>query len=130
MRLLAALAASAIALTAAPALAQSAGHDHHAHKVDAKAALAAAVASPLREKDRARDQYRRPAETLSFFKVEPTMKVGEYAPGGGWYSRLLGLYLGPQGRFVGLFFDPTSGAFGERCTVPSSAEALNHPTFA
>lgn len=114
MRLFAALAASSMLLVAAPALAQTAGHDHHAMKIDAKAALAAAVASPLRDKDRVRDQYRRPAETLSFFKVEPTMKVGEYAPGGGWYSRLLGLYLGEYGKFVGLFFDPTSGAFNEK----------------
>lgn len=77
-------------------------------------ALAAAVADPLREKDRARDQYRKPAETLSFFQVSPTMKVGEYAPGGGWYSRLLGLYLGPKGKLVGLYFDPTASAFGDK----------------
>ena len=37
------------------------------------------------------------------------MKVGEYAPGGGWYSRLLGLYLGPKGKLVGLFADATKG---------------------
>ncbi|MFM5924542.1 MAG: class I SAM-dependent methyltransferase [Novosphingobium sp.] len=76
-------------------------------------ALAAAVANPLRDKDRARDVYRRPAETLAFFRISPEMKVGEYAPGGEWYSRLLGLYLGPKGKLVGLYFDPTSGAFNE-----------------
>ena len=75
--------------------------------------LAAAVANPLRDKDRTRDIYRKPAETLAFFQVSPEMKVGEYAPGGEWYSRLLGLYLGPKGKLVGLYFDPTSGAFGE-----------------
>jgi predicted methyltransferase len=75
--------------------------------------LAAAVANPLRDKDRPRDQYRRPAETLAFFQVAPDMKVGEYAPGGEWYSRVLGLYLGPKGKLVGLYFDPTSGAFSE-----------------
>ena len=42
MRLFAALAASSMLLVAAPALAQTAGHDHHAMKIDAKAALAAA----------------------------------------------------------------------------------------
>ena len=73
--------------------------------------LELALASPLREEDRARDQYRHPQETLSFFRVGPQMKVGEYAPGGEWYSRLLGLYLGQQGRLVGLYFDPGSGAF-------------------
>lgn len=76
--------------------------------------LAAAAANPLRDKDRARDVYRRPADTLAFFQVAPDMKVGEYAPGGEWYSRLLGLYLGPKGKLVGLYFDPTSGAFSDK----------------
>jgi predicted methyltransferase len=75
--------------------------------------LAAAVANPKRDADRPRDQYRRPGETLAFFQVKPDMKVGEYAPGGEWYSRMLGLYLGPKGKLVGLYFDPTSGAFNE-----------------
>ncbi|MBN8499605.1 MAG: class I SAM-dependent methyltransferase [Sphingomonadales bacterium] len=77
------------------------------------AELAAAVANPLRDKDRARDVYRRPGDTLTFFQVTPEMKVGEYAPGGEWYSRLLGLYLGPKGKLVGLYFDPTSGPFND-----------------
>lgn len=77
------------------------------------AKLAAAVAHSSRAEDRARDKYRRPDQTLAFFQVTPEMKVGEYAPGGGWYSRLLGLYLGPRGKLVGLYFDPTSGAFDE-----------------
>ncbi len=75
--------------------------------------LAAAVAHPSRAEDRARDKYRRPDQTLAFMQVTPDMKVGEYAPGGGWYSRLLGLYLGPKGKLVGIYFDPTSGAFTE-----------------
>jgi len=66
-------------------------------------ALAAAVADPRRDADRVRDPWRKPTETLGFFRIAPDMKVGEYAPGGGWYSRLLGLYLGPQGKFTGLF---------------------------
>jgi predicted methyltransferase len=74
-------------------------------------ALAAAIADPLRKEDRTRDVWRKPAETLSFFQVGPEMKVGEYAPGGEWYSRLLGLYLGPKGKLVGLYFNPTHSAF-------------------
>lgn len=92
-----------------------------------KAELAAAVASPLRDKDKARDQYRRPAETLEFFQVAPDMKVGEYAPGGEWYSRLLGLYLGPKGKLVGLYFDPTSGAFNERSQQGIRDGAAKYP---
>ncbi len=90
-------------------------------------ALAAAVADPLREKDRARDVYRKPAETLSFFQVSPTMKVGEYAPGGGWYSRLLGLYLGPKGKLVGLYFDPTASAFGDKMKAGIREGATKYP---
>lgn len=76
-----------------------------------QAPLEKAAASPLRKDDRARDAARHPVETMEFFHVEPGMKVGEYAPGGEWYSRFLGLYLGQQGHLVGLYFDPTSGAF-------------------
>ncbi|GAA4760340.1 class I SAM-dependent methyltransferase [Novosphingobium ginsenosidimutans] len=92
-----------------------------------KAEIAAAVASPLRDKDKARDQYRRPAETLEFFQVAPDMKVGEYAPGGEWYSRLLGLYLGPKGKLVGLYFDPTSGAFSEAAQKGIRDGAAKYP---
>lgn len=116
MRTLAAVAVlSLAALAAGPVLAKPArpaAHKVTASKIDP--ALAAAVADPRRDADRARDTFRKPAETLTFFQVGPAMKVGEYAPGGGWYSRLMGLYLGPKGKFVGLFFDPTSGAFNEK----------------
>ena len=89
--------------------------------------LAAAAANPLRDKDRARDVYRRPADTLAFFQVAPDMKVGEYAPGGEWYSRLLGLYLGPKGKLVGLYFDPTSGAFSDKAQQGIRDGAAKYP---
>ncbi len=115
---------SALALTVpAAVLAQSTPVQTKAMKAE----LAAAVASPLRDKDRARDQYRRPAETLEFFQVAPDMKVGEYAPGGEWYSRLLGLYLGPKGKLVGLYFDPTSGAFSEKTQEGIRAGVVKYP---
>ena len=67
-------------------------------------ALSGAINHPSRNEDRARDAFRRPAETLAFWRIAPDMKVGEYAPGGQWFSRLLGHYLGGQGQLVGLFF--------------------------
>lgn len=95
---------------ATPAFAQ---HEHPSPAATAAApvdpALAAVIADPSREQERARDKWRHPAETLTFFGVSPTMKVGEYAPGGGWYSRILGMYLGPKGKLVGLYRSPTSG---------------------
>jgi predicted methyltransferase len=116
--LAAVLAAPAVSQQAKPTAAQT-----RAMKAD----LAAAVASPLRDKDRPRDAWRRPAQTLEFFQVAPDMKVGEYAPGGEWYSRLLGLYLGPKGKLVGLYFDPTSGAFNEKSQEGIRAGAVKYP---
>lgn len=92
-----------------------------------EALLELAAANPLRKEDRARDKYRHPVETLTFFGVGPQMKVGEYAPGGEWYSRLLGLYLGQQGRLVGLYFDPTSGAFKPETQDGIRKGAANYP---
>jgi len=42
-------------------------------------------------KNRARDQYRHPKETLAFFGVDPaTQTLIEIWPGGGWYAEVLG----------------------------------------
>lgn len=98
------LALAAGSSLAQPVIAQPSAPS--AAKVDP--ALAAAVADPLRKDDSARDVYRKPDQTLAFFQVGPAMKVGEYAPGGGWYSRLLGIYLAPKGKLVGLFADASS----------------------
>lgn len=129
MRLIAALAAvPLLALSAtAPAAPAKPKAAATTERVTVNPALAAAAADPRRAADRARDQWRKPAETLAFFGVEPDMKVGEYAPGGEWYSRMLGLYLGPKGKLVGLYFDPTSGAFNEKTQAGIRAGAAKYP---
>jgi len=66
--------------------------------LSSQAALAAAVASPLRTPANvARDQYRHPLETLSFFGVRPNHTVVEIWPGGGWYTEILAPYLAAGG---------------------------------
>ncbi len=118
------------ALLLAPMPAAANAEPMKAAPMSAKAidpALAAAVADPRRNEDRARDQWRKPAETLAFFGVAPDMKVGEYSPGGGWYSRLLGLYLGPKGKLVGLYVDPTSGAYPAERQAGIRAAAAKYP---
>lgn len=109
--------AAALAALALPASAQDAAST--AAAVQADPALIQAAANANRDGDRARDVHRHPVETLTFFQVAPDMKVGEYAPGGGWYSRLLGNYLGEKGKLVGLFFDVTKGPFN-----PESQERI------
>lgn len=91
------------------------------------AALAAALANSNRDADRPRDVHRHPAETLAFFQIAPDMKVGEYAPGGGWYSRVLGNYLTPQGRLVGLYFTPEAGVFDEKAREGIRKGAADFP---
>ncbi|HLZ79858.1 MAG TPA: methyltransferase [Sphingomonas sp.] len=63
--------------------------------------IAKAVADPARKaENRARDTYRHPAQTLSFFGLKPDMTVVEIMPGGGWYSEILAPYLAAQGHYV------------------------------
>lgn len=63
------------------------------------ARLKAVLAGDHREaKNRARDVYRHPLETLSFFGLKPEMTVVEIYPGGGWYTEILAPYLKGRGR--------------------------------
>ena len=133
--ILALATASGLALAAPAAADHHGGKDQHAmmHKgmtPDEMAAmflkhhgeqLSAAINHPTRKEDRARDAFRHPAETLAFFHVGPHMKVGEYAPGGGWYSRLLGHYLGGEGQLVGIFANPLTAS---AVLAPGFAEAF------
>ena len=65
------------------------------------------------EADMARDGARHPAQTLSFFQVEPGMTVAEALPGGGWYTRILAPYLGAQGAIYGVnYMDEVWPLFG------------------
>ncbi len=66
---------------------------------DAASALKSAVDSPTRSsEERARDQYRHPIETLTFFGIKPDMTVVEIWPGGGWYTDILAPYLHDHGK--------------------------------
>jgi predicted methyltransferase len=63
------------------------------------AALTAAINSPSRPADEvARDKYRHPLETLTFFGLKPDMTVVEIWPGGGWYTDILAPYLHDNGK--------------------------------
>lgn len=61
--------------------------------------LKAAVAADHRTVGNvARDAWRHPYETLSFFGIKPTDTVVELSPGGGWYTEILAPYLREQGQ--------------------------------
>jgi len=61
--------------------------------------IMSAVADPRRpEEDRARDASRHPAETLAFARVRRGAEVGEFFAGGGYFTRLLSVAVGDEGR--------------------------------
>ncbi|MDZ7589070.1 MAG: methyltransferase [Parasphingorhabdus sp.] len=110
-----------------PAVAQDAAKTQSAAKPMAHGNLREILADPRRKDDMARDGWRHPAQTLMFFDVQPGMTVGEYAPGGGWYSRILGPYLADKGKYVGLFFNPGPLPFGEEQKARIVAGAEKFP---
>lgn len=92
MKTLLAMFALGLSTLSMPGLAQMADHNH---------ALMMAIEGAQRsETNKARDVYRHPYETLSFFGVQPTHTVVEMFPGGGWYSEILTPYLQDSGRLI------------------------------
>lgn len=72
-------------------------------KTPAAAGIAAAVADRSRPAaDTATDANRKPAETLAFAGVRPGMIVGEFFPGGGYFTRMLSDVVGPHGHVYGI----------------------------
>lgn len=65
--------------------------------------IAKAMADPSRPADdRKLDAVRKPGEVLAFARVRPGEAVGEYLPGGGYYTRLLSDIVGPRGKVYAL----------------------------
>lgn len=65
--------------------------------------VTSAVADPSRPaNDRKLDADRKPAQVLAYADVKPGETVGEYLPGGGYYTRLLSDIVGPGGKVFAL----------------------------
>jgi predicted methyltransferase len=99
------IARFAVALCAIACLSGAAGAaEHRVSSPPTQAKLKALIASEARPaKQRERDRYRHPLETLSFCGVEPGMTVVEIWPGGqgGWYRRIIEpLIAEGGGRYV------------------------------
>ena len=104
MRFASLLAAATIA-TAATATPAAADHHGNDAAMGTMLNIESILMHPRRAEDRARDQYRHPIETLTFFGVEPDMRVAEYGPGGGWYTRVLAPYMAPRGQYMAMNAD-------------------------
>jgi predicted methyltransferase len=76
----------------------------------ADAALAAAIAAPIRTPANiARDKYRHPTATLQFFGLAPSLSVIEIQPGAGYWSEILAPYLKARGRYTVAIPPPPPG---------------------
>jgi predicted methyltransferase len=72
---------------------------------DAK--LKQAIAGSARtDKEKARDRYRHPLETLELFGLKDDMTVVEMSPGGGWYTSILAPVLREKGKLIVAGGDP------------------------
>jgi|GEM_PF-6428105 len=90
-----------------PSAAASATHGPSTSSEDPAEAIKAALAGPHRSpENRARDHYRHPLETLTFFGLRPDMTVIELWPGGGgWYTEVLAPALAETGKLMVTNFD-------------------------
>ena len=60
--------------------------------------IAAALSDERRPAaDRARDEFRHPAETLAFAQIGPGDRVADLLPGGGYFTRIFAVAVGPEG---------------------------------
>ncbi len=97
----------ALAMLALATLTVSASLSGAAEHYDPK--LVAAIASDFRSPaDKARDPYRHPLQTLTFFGLKPNMTVVELWPFGGWYTAILAPYLHDHGTLYEAAMDPDS----------------------
>jgi predicted methyltransferase len=66
------------------------------------------------EENKARDEYRHPQETLTFFGISPTMTVMEISPGGGWYTEVLAPLMAENGALIAAHSSPNGGSYARR----------------
>ena len=85
--------------------------------------FAAILAHPDRPvADQVRDANRKPAELMAFGGIKPGMVVAELAPGGGYYTRLLSLAVGPKGRVYTVSNKPSAVVAEWAKSHPNTAE--------
>ncbi|MDB5673570.1 MAG: hypothetical protein JWM65_552 [Sphingomonas bacterium] len=98
-----AMALSVAAMPLGMVVAQSAGLPQN---------IVAAVADPSRPTaDTSTDANRKPGETMAFAGVKPGMVVGEFYPGGGYFTRMLSDVVGPKGHVYAIENSVWRGSF-------------------
>ncbi|MGE0828855.1 MAG: class I SAM-dependent methyltransferase [Hyphomonadaceae bacterium] len=114
-----------LALALASCATQSQAPQETASAADPAANAAAALADARRpEEDRARDALRHPAEMLAFANIGPGARVADLLPGGGYFTRIFAVAVGPEGRVYPIIRpDGVSGQY----ETPILAVAAQYP---
>ena len=77
-------------------------------------------------KNKARDVFRNPLETLNFFGISNTMTVVELNPGGGWYQEILAPYLKDRGQYITATYDANSKSEYRRNSYKAEMKRLKN----
>ena len=81
------------------------------------------LASPDRpDADKARDADRKPAELMAFGRIKAGAVVAELAPGGGYYTRLISLVVGPKGHVYTVSNRPSAAVTEWAKSHPNTTE--------
>jgi len=93
----------------AATLASGCARSEPAEKKEAAAAPAPAASNvatnPARAADAAKDATRKGPELVAFAEVKPGQKVYDLIPGGGYFTRLFSLTVGPAGKVYAVWPD-------------------------
>lgn len=65
----------------------------------------AATGTHRSTENQARNVYRHPVETLTFFGLADGMTVMEISPGGGWYTEIIAPVMRNNGQYIAAVFD-------------------------
>jgi predicted methyltransferase len=99
-----------------------------APKAASPTTIEAAVAGPWRlAADRARDPFRHPAQSLTFWGLKPGATVVEFWPGAGWYSDIIAPYLAAtHGKLIAAYA-PTDDPEGRTLGQAYRDKFVGHP---
>jgi predicted methyltransferase len=113
-------------LTTAVAVASVAAGEPQTQRHAVHEAVSATTRTPANV---ARDQYRHPVETLTFFGVKPGDTVVEIWPGGGWYTEILAPLTAGKGTLYAAAPWP-NGVKGVQTLQARNAAAFGHVKLA
>lgn len=86
--------------------------------------VTAAVDHPARpEADRARDATRKPADMLTFAGIKPGQTVVDVIPGGGYFTRIFAVAVGPKGKVYAYVPTEIAGKYNSEANARKLAEA-------